>query len=352
MPKVWLPMELTVISTFAGCGGSSLGYKWAGFKELLAIEWEDHAVETFELNFPEVPMWQKDIREVTGQEILDFCNIKKGELDIFDGSPPCQGFSTAGKRQIDDIRNSLFIDFKRLVDELQPKIFVMENVTGMVKGKMKGRFLEILEELKELNYNVKCKLMNSKYYGVPQSRERLIFIGTRNDLNIDPIFPEPSNRITTVKKALKGVENKTFAPIANGQEIVFPYIKQGKSAINCVPKNILKEYIPKMVNNKKYSFGGICARLHSNKCSPTITKTFIKFSEPPIHPKECRVITIEESKRLCSFPDDFILTGKFGDQWARLGNAVMPKFMQAIAETLKNEILIHYYGNIKEFNNG
>ncbi len=81
-------MSYTVISTFAGCGGSSLGYKWAGFKELLAIEWEDNAVETFKLNFPEVPVWQKDINNVTGKEILEFCNIKYGELDIFDGSPP------------------------------------------------------------------------------------------------------------------------------------------------------------------------------------------------------------------------------------------------------------------------
>jgi len=164
--------KLTVISIFAGCGGSSLGYKWAGFNELLAIDFDKNAVETFKLNFPDVPIWQQDITEIKSQEILDFCKIKKSELDILDGSPPCQGFSTAGKRQVNDNRNKLFESFVYLVNGLQPKVFVMENVSGMVKGKMRGMFIEITKELKKLNYQVKCKLMNSVYYNVSQSRER------------------------------------------------------------------------------------------------------------------------------------------------------------------------------------
>src|SRR3990167_2497045 len=99
----------TVISLFSGCGGSSLGYKLAGFKELLAIDFDKNSVETFKLNFPDVPIWQKDIKEVGSQEILDFCKIKKGELDILDGSTPCQGFSMAGSKRVGDDRNSLFL---------------------------------------------------------------------------------------------------------------------------------------------------------------------------------------------------------------------------------------------------
>src|SRR3972149_6110372 len=206
MSFMWLQME-TVISTFAGCGGSSLGYKWAGFKELLAIEWENNAVETSKLNFPEVPIWQRDICSVTGKEILDFCNIKSGELDVFDGSPPCQGFSTAGKRQIADKRNDLFKEYIRLVNDIQPKVFVMENVSGMMKGKMKGKFIEIITTLKSLNYQVKCKLLNSMWYDVPQSRERLIFIGVRNDLKLQPVFPKPNKSFITVEEAFKNVNN-------------------------------------------------------------------------------------------------------------------------------------------------
>lgn len=175
-------VEPTLISTFAGCGGSSLGYKLAGYKELLAIDFEKNAVETFALNFPEVPVWQKDITKVTGKEILEFCKIKKGELDLFDGSPPCQGFSTAGKRKLTDTRNDLFKDFVRLIIDLQPKVFVMENVSGMMKGGYKGKFNEIVQTLKDTGYNVKVKLMNAMWYEVPQSRERLIFIGIKKDL--------------------------------------------------------------------------------------------------------------------------------------------------------------------------
>ena len=107
----------TVISTFAGCGGSSLGYKMAGFKELLAIDFDKNSVDTFKLNFPNVEIWQKDIKEVSSKDILDFCKLKVGELDILDGSPPCQGFSMAGKRKITDLRNDLFLEFTRLIDE-------------------------------------------------------------------------------------------------------------------------------------------------------------------------------------------------------------------------------------------
>jgi len=209
----------TVISTFAGTGGSSLGYHWAGFKELLAIDFDDHAVECFKLNFPEVPVWKRSVVDVTGKEIMEACNLKWGELDVFDGSPPCQGFSTAGKRQVRDPRNDLFQHYCRLVDELGPKVFVMENVSGMAKGKMRGKFIEIMQTLKGMNYVVKCKQMNAMYYGVPQSRERLIFLGVRKDLNKAPIYPTPSKNVISVSQAighLEEEEKKNRKPITNG----------------------------------------------------------------------------------------------------------------------------------------
>ena len=177
----------TVISTFAGGGGSSLGYHWAGFKELLAIDFDKNSCETLKANF-DFPVWERDIKKVTVKEILDFCKIKKGELDILDGSPPCQGFSTAGKRNLNDLRNDLFLDFVRLVEGLNPKVFLMENVSGMIKGGYKGKFNEILKTLKDTGYNVKVKLMNAMWYEVPQSRERLIFIGVRMICRLNPVI--------------------------------------------------------------------------------------------------------------------------------------------------------------------
>ena len=179
----------TVISTFAGCGGSSLGYKLAGFRELLAVEWDNNAVETFRLNFPEVPVYHGDIAKLTGAECMRLAGVGVGELDVFDGSPPCQGFSTAGKRKFDDPRNSLFREYARLLKELQPRVFVMENVTGMIKGHMKQAYLTIIAELRACGYRAKGEVLNAMYFNVPQSRERVIIIGVRNDLAPLDVIP-------------------------------------------------------------------------------------------------------------------------------------------------------------------
>ena len=169
----------TVISTFAGCGGSSLGYKLAGFKELLAVEWDDNAVETFKANFPDVPVYHGDITKLSSDECMRLAGIKAGELDVLDGLPPCQGFSTSGKRKYDDPRNSLFKEFARLAKDLQPKVFVMENVTGMIKGYMKQAYLQIAKTLRECGYKVCGEVMNAMYFDVPQRRERVIIINEK-----------------------------------------------------------------------------------------------------------------------------------------------------------------------------
>ena len=313
----------TVISLFAGCGGSSLGYKNAGYKELLAIDFDKNSVDTFKLNFPGVPVWQRDILEIKGTEILKFCKIKKGELDILDGSPPCQGFSTAGRRNITDSRNDLFLENIRIIEELYPRVFLIENVSGMAKGKMKGRFIEFLKILKLLNYNVKCKLMNAKYYGVPQSRERVIFIGVRKDLKIKPSYPKPNIKLIPVREAFKNCPD-------------------GLSySIN--PKSKLLEWLKLMgqgmsLQDAGCKFGFDASRLDNSKPAPTVKKALGSYAIGVIHPTEDRRITISELKRLASFPDDFKFVGKFSEQWARIGNAVMPKFMEAIALHIKKNI--------------
>lgn len=328
-------MELkpTVISTFCGTGGSSLGYKWAGFKELLAIDFDKHAVECFKANFPEVPVWLRDITTVTADEILKTTGIKKGELDVFDGSPPCQGFSTAGSRVIGDPRNDLFKSYLNLIVDLQPKVFVMENVTGMVKGKFAGTFKIILKELKERSgYNVKCKQMNAKYYNVPQARERLIFIGVRPDIG-EPSYPLPNNNIITVREALKGVaadSNKEFTNGVRNVMNLWPYMKPGQ-----------KGTVISTATKKKYGYNGLMfslIKIHPDKPAPTV----IKSSGDTIgmmHWIEKRLMYVSELKRICSFPDNWVLTGDRAKQVDRLGNAVMPRFMQAIAENIKTNIL-------------
>jgi DNA (cytosine-5)-methyltransferase 1 len=162
----------TVISLFAGCGGSSLGYSMAGYRELLAVEWDEAAAATFRANFSNVEVYEGDIRGLSAEECLS--RVEPGNLDVLDGSPPCQGFSTAGKRRFYDPRNQLVREYLRLLRMLRPKAFVLENVSGLVKGKMKLIFVEMLRELKSAGYRVSARLLDAMWFSVPQ------FQGTSN----------------------------------------------------------------------------------------------------------------------------------------------------------------------------
>jgi len=328
----------TVISLFSGCGGSSFGYEQAGFKELLAVDFDSHACEVFKLNFPDVPVWQKDIAQISGEKILEFCKMQKGELDVLDGSPPCQDFSIAHQLKVDGEKNILPYEFIRLVRELAPKVFLMENVPGMVMGRMRPKFKAIMSAMKKLPYKVKCRMMNTANYGVAQNRKRLIFLGVRNDLGLEPSFPLPKKPDMTVGKALKEVVSLTFVPGKDYGEF-YSFIKPGECAVKCVPRKKLLEYAPRLIKNGKLKKVGFARRLRWDKPSPTVIATCINGSCNQIHPEEDRLLSIEELKAICSFPDDFKLIGNFRQQWKVLGNAVMPKFMEAMANHIRLNFL-------------
>jgi DNA (cytosine-5)-methyltransferase 1 len=319
--RVSLVIAPTVISTFAGCGGSSLGYKLAGFRELLAVEWDDNAVETFRLNFPGVPVYHGDIGKLTGAECMRLAGIGPGELDVLDGSPPCQGFSTAGKRRFDDPRNSLFREYARLLKELQPRAFVMENVTGMVKGYMKQAYLTIIAELRACGYRARGEVLNAMYFNVPQSRERVIIIGVRNDLGIEPTHPKPQTRPVTVREAFAGLTDDASA--------------------RCVPKPGSKT----AAQMAACRAGETCALHHSHKRlswsspSPTIDRGGGAGEWHVWRPSEHRPITTHEVKRLATFPDWYKFAGSVSDAFTRIGNSVPPNLMRAIAEHVRKEIL-------------
>jgi DNA (cytosine-5)-methyltransferase 1 len=307
-----------VISTFSGCGGSSLGYKYAGFNVITAIDFNENAINTYKLNFPNLNVLFEDINKIESQYLLNINNLKLGELDILDGSPPCQGFSIAGKRNINDIRNQLYKQFCRLINELQPKCFIMENVSGMIKSKMQLIFVEILKELKSLGYKVKVKLLNSVNYGIPQIRQRLIFIGIRSDINIEYQYPKPFKNIITIKESIKDLKDiGLIQKLSLSRLNVYKNTKIGSKFINCG------------FNTIKVDF---------NKLSNTITK-HVNL----VHPYESRYLSINEIKRIQSFPNDFQFIGSFNQQWARIGNSVPPLLMKVIAESLKDQILDIYY---------
>ena len=307
--------EPTVISTFAGCGGSSLGYKLAGFRELLAVEWDQNAVDTFRLNFPDVPVYHGDIAKLTGDECMKLAGINPGELDVFDGSPPCQGFSTAGKRKFDDPRNSLFREYARLLKELQPRVFVMENVTGMVKGVMKQAYLTIIAELRACGYRARGEVLNAMYFNVPQSRERVIIIGVRNDLGIEPTHPKPQTKPKTVREVFAGISGRGDAP-------------------QLTPRYC--EYWRKAGQGGTVGKQDCVTRLHADRVALTLQKS--EGNGAPYHPTECRAISTLERCRLASFPDGFRFTDR-KSATMRIGNSVPPNLMRAIAEHIRRELL-------------
>lgn len=204
----------TAASSFSGCGGSSLGYRMAGFRMGWASEFIPAAQDTYRANAsPHTHLDTRDIRDVTGKDVLNAIGLNVGELDLWDGSPPCSPFSTAGKReagwdvikQYSDTKqrvDDLFFEYARLVQEIQPRTFVAENVSGLVKGTAKGYFKLVLRALKEAGYRVEARLLNASWLGVPQSRQRLIFIGVREDLDMVPAFPSPLPYQYTVRDAL------------------------------------------------------------------------------------------------------------------------------------------------------
>lgn len=309
----------TVISTFAGGGGSSLGYSMAGFRELLAVEWDDNAVETFRLNFPDVPVYHGDIAKLSVAEVLERTGLQPGELDVFDGSSPCQGFSTAGKRVMDDPRNQLFREYVRLLQGLKPKVFVMENVSGMVKGKMKLLFADILRALKASGYVVSARLLNAMYFNVPQSRERLIFIGVREDLGIAPSHPRAERRSYTTWDAIgeyvlsaHEVRETELTPLYQG----YWHAAKPMGVVGKLNQNIRLDFSrPAKTLQKGEGNGGV------------------------YHPAECRSLCECEMARLGSFPDSFSWVGGKRNSKNRIGNSVPPLFMRSIATHIRHEIL-------------
>ncbi|MFD6534973.1 DNA cytosine methyltransferase [Streptomyces goshikiensis] len=317
----------TVVSTFAGAGGSSLGYSMAGYRELMAVEWDDHAAACFSRNFPEVPLHHGDIAAFDPAVL----GLEPGELDVFDGSPPCQGFSVAGRRQIDDPRNLLFRQYIRCIEHLAPKAFVMENVAGMVRGQMRSLFVEILGALKSAGpgYRVTARLVDASYFHVPQKRMRMIFIGVRRDLGLDPVHPAPLDRPLTVREALAGLGDPGPFQRPSGKAArVAPLIPPGRNGGDTLVD----------LGGKKAFFS--LERLAWDRPSYTLIKEVSSSRNGLLHPDEDRLLGVRELARLQSFPDEY----DWGDSpvdkvWARVGNSVPPLLMRSIAQTLRDRVL-------------
>ena len=328
------PDAPTVISTFSGCGGSSLGYSMAGYREVLAVEWDDNAVATFRLNFPDVPVYHGDIEKLSVEECLRLAGVKTGELDVLDGSPPCQGFSTAGKRNLDDERNQLFREYVRLLRGLQPRAFIMENVSGMVKGKMRLVFAEAMRELKASGYRISARLMNAMYFNVPQSRQRMIFVGVREDLGKEPSHPKAEAMPLTFRMAVHGLPVDTMIPEASHVWVdeIARDTKWVKRALVMSPG---EKVVPDRASGIRLFWDKPCPTIQKNAppgCAPYVRNSMV-------HPSQPRTPSIREMARCQSIPDEFRFVDGLTEGMHRIGNSVPPLFMRAIAGHVRREIL-------------
>lgn len=309
----------TVASLFAGGGGSSLGYKMAGGDVLYANEFIEAARDTYSANFPNTQVDPRDVRLVQPEDILAKIGLRAGELDILDGSPPCESFSQSGVLESGWNRvreysgkfqrtDDLFFEYVRILRGLKPKVFVAENVSGLAKGVSKGYFKMIYKALLESGYDVIVKEVDAQFLGVPQIRKRVVFVGVRSDLNKRPAFPKP-------------------LPYYYGLKDVFPYMV-------------------------RYCAGGYAGRWKDaslpygtvTKSGARLTKTAYKSANGYVEALEGgkivrRKFTIDELKTICGFPADFKLTGTFDQQWERLGNAVPPLMMYHVARTIYESVL-------------
>jgi DNA (cytosine-5)-methyltransferase 1 len=339
----------SVVSLFAGGGGSSTGYRLAGGDVLAVNEFIESAQECYQSNYPETYIFKNDIRSLNGEDILNQIGLKKGELDILDGSPPCSSFSTAGKREkgwgeersYSDSKqrtDDLFFEFARILNDVQPKVFVCENVKGITMGessKLLGSeqmsFFDapktIYEALVDCGYKVRYKVLNARDYGVPQNRERTIFIGVRSDIHKKITFPLPFGYEVSVIDALFDVKNTQ-------QDIDDATFSDG----------VVKSYLVQMKEGEsgdKYAPNGYFGlqRVRRDRPCPTIVQRQGNKGACLSHWVEDRALSVPELKRLMSFPDDYYLGEKYAKKVERLGRAVPPLMMRAIAQHIYKSIL-------------
>jgi DNA (cytosine-5)-methyltransferase 1 len=362
-----------VVSLFAGGGGSSTGYRLAGGDVLAINEFVPAAQETYSANYPNTYIFKDDIRKLSGEQILKQIGLNRGELDILDGSPPCSSFSIAGAKEklwgqvkkysdVEQRTDDLFFEFARVLNEIQPKVFVCENVAGITSGTSKqllgseqynifgGEENTIYHSLVNCGYKVRYKVLNAKNYGVPQNRERTIFIGVRKDIPADITYPTPMSDIVSLGEALNDVVCIEMNRIAFGEteprrvkrdNVCFTVTADGLGATRRY--KVIRHGLNVAQKDRKNE-----SKLFTDsykEVSPTILSQYKGLANGIVEVEyedgetAMRKLSIPELKIISSFPTDYILTGSYSKQWERIGRSVPPLFMKAIAEHIYKTIL-------------
>lgn len=388
----------TFIDLFAGCGGLSEGFYKCGYKALLHLEIDSVACETLKTRMKYYGYYNKEIddavlcADITGENIIaEIDNRVKETVDIIIGGPPCQAFSSVGRAQSpdsmnNDPRNYLFENYLKILNHVKPKMFIFENVKGILTAKPKGVkiFERIIREMSE-TYNVVddagVVLLNAADYGVPQIRERVILIGVRKDIdyiNVNQIYSDIRKTNSnddenlpdyfTVKDAIadlpkllpgesankviaesKNTKNAYLEKISNDSSLVYNHEARKHNAQDIERYRILSSHKnwqlkdlqnvrPDLVHHDPKHFGNRYTVQEWDKPGKTVVAHLYKDGNLFIHPdpEQARTFTVREAARIQSFPDDFVFEGSRTQQYKQVGNAVPPLMAEAFAKTLKN----------------
>lgn len=331
--------SLKVIELFAGAGGLALGIEQAGFETIGLIEIDKAASDTLRCNRPNWRVINEDVEKISPLDLEDYFSIKKGELDLLSGGAPCQSFSYAGKRLgLQDARGTLFYHYAVFLQKLQPKMFLFENVRGLLSHDKGQTINNMLDIFKEQGYTVQKKVLNAWDYGVPQKRERLILIGIRNDL-VDKIefdFPIQHKYKPVLRDILLDCPKSEGSKYSESKTEIFELVSPG-GYWRDIPKDIAKEYM-KSCWHMEGGRTGILRRLSLDEPSLTVLTSPSQKQTDRCHPLEARPFTIRENARCQSFPDDWVFCGSVGQQYKQVGNAVPVKLAYEIAVKIKESL--------------
>lgn len=337
--------KFKIVDLFSGAGGLSLGFENAGFESVLALDMWNDAIDTYNYNRKNKVGVVSDIASINSNFLKK--NIK-GKINGVIGGPPCQGFSLAGKRSVDDVRNQLYKEYFRVLNEIKPDFFVLENVAGILNldnGKFKDA---IIKNATDIGYHMFVKKLIASDYGVPQNRVRVFFIGIKNEkVNDEFEFPKKHDLKITSKEALSDLpllkqtdkqtkyssepKNEYQKIMRKNSKEVFnhensKHTEETIELISHIPEGgSIKDLPEKLKGDRKYS--SLLRRMNSKEPSNTIDTGHRTY----FHYKENRIITVREAARLQSFPDNYFFTGGKQSQYKQVGNAVPPILAKEVA---------------------
>jgi len=351
--------EPTVISLFSGAMGLDIGFIESGYRILIANDIDKVSLYTASKNIPEIKFINEDINKIPINLLMKEAGVDPGKVDLLIGGPPCQPFSLAGKRNgLNDPRSSPLIYFIKAISEIKPKAFVMEEVPGILSSRIKhfsyddnhnhnptpeekrgSAFKVIMDMLYSTGYNITYRVLNTADYGVPQIRERVIFIGFRDKI---PPFPKPTHSgygkgdllpWNTLWDAVRDLRHTHDINLPQKNKQYMEYIPPGGNWVD-LPVVVAMEAMGGAYNSEGGKMG-FFRRLAWDEPSPTLVTSPIQKGTYFIHPELDRPLTISEYKRLQGFPDEWVVVGNINDQYRLIGNAVPPPLAKAIAISIK-----------------